>query len=176
MSDKRITPEEDYLDSLLRSITGGGEEELDDNFIADDMDFDSEVGGGMSEEDFLSDFEKEFFGADIDSSSAASSEEKVNNDLVEVDMDELLNLPLMKEANNVLNNQRENTDSDIVPSNDEKVIDEPISMDIDDSFNETNFDFLNELENLNKTETVETELPMEETIAEPENEIGRAHV
>ena len=50
MSDKRITPEEDYLDSLLRSITSGGEEELDDNFIAEDMDFDSEVDDGMSEE------------------------------------------------------------------------------------------------------------------------------
>ena len=58
MSDKNRTPEEDYLDSLLRSITGGNEEELDDNFIADDMDFDKEVNGGMSEEEFLSDFEK----------------------------------------------------------------------------------------------------------------------
>ena len=67
MSDKNRTPEEDYLDSLLRSITGGNdEEELDDNFIAGDMDFDKEVNGGMSEEEFLSDFEKEFFGADID--------------------------------------------------------------------------------------------------------------
>ena len=64
MSDKRITPEEDYLDSLLRSITSGGEEELDDNFITEDIDFDSEVDGGMSEEEFLSDFEKEFFGGD----------------------------------------------------------------------------------------------------------------
>ena len=74
MSDKNRTPEEDYLDSLLRSITGGNEEELDDNFIADDMDFDKEVNGGMSEEEFLSDFEKEFFGADIDEVSSAKAE------------------------------------------------------------------------------------------------------
>ena len=75
MSDKNRTPEEDYLDSLLRSITGGNdEEELDDNFIADDMDFDKEVNGGMSEEEFLSDFEKEFFGADIDEVSGAKAE------------------------------------------------------------------------------------------------------
>lgn len=67
MSDKNKTPEEDYLDSLLRSITGGvDEEEIDDNFIADDMDFDKEVNAGMSEEEFLSDFEKEFFGAEFD--------------------------------------------------------------------------------------------------------------
>ena len=34
MSDKNKTPEEDYLDSLLRSITGGAEEEeIDENFI-----------------------------------------------------------------------------------------------------------------------------------------------
>ena len=78
MSDKRITPEEDYLDSLLRSITSGGEEELDDNFIAEDMDFDSEVNGGMSEEEFLSDFEKEFFGADIDSASVAMDAGKLD--------------------------------------------------------------------------------------------------
>lgn len=65
MSDKNRTPEEDYLDSLLRSITGGNEEEeelLDDNFITEDMDFDKEASEGISEEDFLSDFEKEFFG------------------------------------------------------------------------------------------------------------------
>jgi hypothetical protein len=40
MSDKNKTPEEDYLDSLLRSITGGNEVEeelLDDNFITEDM-------------------------------------------------------------------------------------------------------------------------------------------
>ena len=77
MSDKRITPEEDYLDSLLRSITSGGEEELDDNFIAEDMDFDSEVDDGMSEEEFLSDFEKEFFGADIDSDSSSADAGKL---------------------------------------------------------------------------------------------------
>ena len=65
MSDKNKTPEEDYLDSLLRSITGGAEEEeIDENFIEEDMDFDKEANG-MSEDEFLSDFEKEFFGADI---------------------------------------------------------------------------------------------------------------
>lgn len=75
MSDKNRTPEEDYLDSLLRSITGGNdEEELDDNFIAEDMDFDKEVNAGMSEEEFLSDFEKEFFGADIDEVGTAKAE------------------------------------------------------------------------------------------------------
>ena len=75
MSDKNRTPEEDYLDSLLRSITGGNdEEELDDNFIAEDMDFDKEVNAGMSEEEFLSDFEKEFFGADIDEVGTTKAE------------------------------------------------------------------------------------------------------
>lgn len=60
MSDKNKTPEEDYLDSLLRSIMDGNEEEgqlLDDNFITE---------GDTSEDAFLSDFEKEFFGGDIE--------------------------------------------------------------------------------------------------------------
>ena len=76
MSDKNKTPEEDYLDRLLRSITGGNEVEeelLDDNFITEDMDFDKDASGGISEEDFLSDFEKEFFGGDIEESKDKSS-------------------------------------------------------------------------------------------------------
>lgn len=76
MSDKNKTPEEDYLDSLLRSITGGDEaddELLDDNFITEDMDFDKDASGGISEEDFLSDFEKEFFGGDIEGDKESSS-------------------------------------------------------------------------------------------------------
>ena len=68
MSDKNRTSEEDYLDSLLRSITGESDSEsgagsIDDVLLKDEMDFDNEVNTGGSDEEFLSDFEKEFFGS-----------------------------------------------------------------------------------------------------------------
>ena len=83
MSDKNITPEEDYLDSLLRSIAGGTDDgEIDDNLIAEDIDFDKEVDGGMSEDEFLSDFEKEFFGENIDDNVKAPVSETIQESAI----------------------------------------------------------------------------------------------
>ena len=67
MSNRNNTSEEDYLDSLLRSITGAADEQsdsdsLDDSLLEEEINFGNEDNIGASDEEFLSDFEKEFFG------------------------------------------------------------------------------------------------------------------
>ena len=67
MSNRNNTSEEDYLDSLLRSITGAADEQsdsdsLDDSLLEEEINFGNEDNIGASDEEFLSDFEKVFFG------------------------------------------------------------------------------------------------------------------
>lgn len=64
MSDRNNIPEEDYLDNLLRAITNEGgagdkQEDTDVETLDELMGFEDVVGAEVSEEDFLSDFEKE---------------------------------------------------------------------------------------------------------------------
>ncbi len=65
MADKNNIADENYLDNLLKAITGESEEDTsDDKINEDELDFESDVKSSGSEEDFLSDFEKEFFDED----------------------------------------------------------------------------------------------------------------
>ena len=61
MADKKNIADENYLDNLLRAITGEAEEDTTAGGNEDELDFDSAVKADSSEEEFLSDFEKEFF-------------------------------------------------------------------------------------------------------------------
>lgn len=60
MADKNNIADENYLDNLLKAITGEGED-VSEQTSADELDFDSALKQNDSEEAFLSDFEKEFF-------------------------------------------------------------------------------------------------------------------
>lgn len=60
MADKNNIADENYLDNLLRAITGEGED-ASGKISDDELDFDSAIKADGSEEAFLSDFEKEFF-------------------------------------------------------------------------------------------------------------------
>ena len=61
MADKKNIADENYLDNLLRAITGEAEDGATANTNEDELDFDGAVKADGTEEEFLSDFEKEFF-------------------------------------------------------------------------------------------------------------------
>lgn len=60
MADKNNIADENYLDNLLKAITGEGGD-TSEKISDDELDFDSAIRADGSEEAFLSDFEKEFF-------------------------------------------------------------------------------------------------------------------
>ena len=66
MADRNNKAEEDYLDSLLRSLTGEADNPEDEKKIEEEMDipekdFDADIDTDGLDEQFLSEFEKEFF-------------------------------------------------------------------------------------------------------------------
>ena len=81
MADKNNTAAEDYLDSLLRSIMGEETTATSDNKKTEETDnddlfgFDQNLSGQQTEDDFLSDFEKEFFDEEESKMMASLMEE-----------------------------------------------------------------------------------------------------
>lgn len=64
MADKNNIADENYLDNLLKAITGETDEEATDKVNEDELDFESAIKDTGLDEAFLSDFEKEFFDDD----------------------------------------------------------------------------------------------------------------
>ena len=58
MADKNNIADENYLDNLLKAITGEGGD-TSEKISDDELDFDSAIRADGSEEAFLSDFEKD---------------------------------------------------------------------------------------------------------------------
>ena len=81
MADKNNTAAEDYLDSLLRSIMGEETTATSDNKKTEETDnddlfgFDQNLSSQQTEDDFLSDFEKEFFDEEESKMMASLMEE-----------------------------------------------------------------------------------------------------
>ncbi len=64
MADKNNIADENYLDNLLKAITGETEEDTTDKINEDELEFESAIKDTGLDDEFLSDFEKEFFDDD----------------------------------------------------------------------------------------------------------------
>lgn len=91
MADKNNIADENYLDNLLRAITGEAEENTAGKSGDDELDFDSAAKTESSEEEFLSDFEKEFFDeSETQMLGEMFDEEKKQEDMADEIPDDML--------------------------------------------------------------------------------------